>query len=42
MNDILADIDCDTHLPLKKIESLFKLDFEEEHEAVTFQIWRKR
>ena len=34
--------DCDTFLPLKKIESLFELDFEEAHDNVTFQIWKKR
>jgi dihydrofolate reductase len=39
---IPGDYDCDTHLPLKKIETLFELDFEEVHEEVTFQIWRKR
>ena len=39
---IPGDYDCDTHLPLKKIETLFKLDFEEVHEEVIFQIWRKR
>jgi len=39
---IPGDYDCDTHLPLGKIETLFELDFEEVHEEVTFQIWRKR
>lgn len=34
--------DCDTFLPLAKIETLFKLDYSEEHPGVTFQIWRKR
>jgi dihydrofolate reductase len=33
---------CDTFLPLKKIESLFELDFTEAHDSVTFQIWKKR
>ena len=33
---------CDTFLPLRKIETLFELDFEEEHPEVTFQIWKKR
>jgi dihydrofolate reductase len=39
---IPGDYDCDTHLPLGKIKTLFELDFEEVHEEVTFQIWRKR
>lgn len=39
---IPGDYDCDTHLPLGKIETLFELDFEEVHEEVTFQIWKKR
>lgn len=39
---IPGDYDCDTHLPLKKIETLFELDFEEKHDEVIFQIWRKR
>ena len=39
---IPGDYDCDTHLPLRKIETLFNKDFEEVHEEVTFQIWRKR
>tara|TARA_B100001059_G_scaffold184949_1_gene186622 strand:- start:60 stop:653 length:594 start_codon:yes stop_codon:yes gene_type:complete len=33
---------CDTFLPLKKIESLFERTWSEEHEAVTFEIWKKR
>lgn len=39
---IPGEYDCDTFLPLEKIESLFDLGFEEVHEEVTFQIWRKR
>jgi dihydrofolate reductase len=39
---IPGEYNCDTHLPLKKIETLFELQFEEVHEEVTFQIWRKR
>ena len=39
---IPGEYDCDTFLPLKKIESLFELKFEEVHEEVTFQIWKKR
>jgi dihydrofolate reductase len=42
LSRIPGDYDCDTHLPLGKIETLFKLHFEEVHEEVTFQIWRKR
>ena len=34
--------DCDTFLPLKKIETLFENTWEEVHPGVTFQIWRKR
>ena len=33
---------CDTHLPVKKIQTLFDLDWEEEHPEVRFQIWKKR
>lgn len=33
---------CDTHLPIKKIQTLFELDWEEEHPEVRFQIWKKR
>lgn len=32
---------CDTFLPIRKIESLFNLEFEDEHPEVTFQVWRK-
>jgi len=39
---IPGDYDCDTHLPIKKIETLFEKTWEEEHTEVTFQIWRKR
>jgi dihydrofolate reductase len=39
---IPGDYNCDTHLPLKKIESLFELDFSEKHNEVTFEIWKKR
>lgn len=39
---IPGDYDCDTHLPLKKIQTLFELDFYEHHDEVTFQIWKKR
>jgi len=39
---IPGDYNCDTHLPLKKIETLFDLTYEEGHPEVIFQIWRKR
>jgi dihydrofolate reductase len=39
---IPGDFDCDTHLPLKKIESLFKVKWEEDHDLVKFQILEKR
>lgn len=38
---IPGDYNCDTFLPLKKIETLFFKDYEEEHPEVTFQIWKK-
>ena len=33
---------CDTFLPMKKIESLFKVKWEEDHNLVKFQILEKR
>jgi len=42
LSRIPGDYECDTHLPLKKIETLFNLHFEEKHKEVSFQIWRKR
>ena len=42
---IPGDYDCDTHLPLKKIETLFECTWEMTHtvpDAVTFQVLRKR
>ena len=39
---IPGEYDCDTFLPLKKIESLFKLTTVETHPEVTFEIWEKR
>jgi len=33
---------CDTFLPMKKIETLFKVKWEEEHPEVKFQILEKR
>lgn len=38
---IPGDYNCDTFLPLKKIESLFRLDFTENHTEVELQIWKK-
>lgn len=38
---IPGDFNCDTFLPLEKIEQQFFLDFEEIHPEVTFQIWKK-
>lgn len=42
LSRIPGDYDCDTHLPMKKIESLFKVKWEEEHPEVKFQILEKR
>ena len=42
LSRIPGDYDCDTHLPMKKIESLFKVKWEEEHSEVKFQILEKR
>lgn len=42
LSRIPGDYDCDTHLPLKKIETLFELDFAEIHDTVKFEIWKKR
>jgi len=39
---IPGEYDCDTHLPLKKIESLFEIVHIEKHPEVTFEIWKKR
>ena len=33
---------CDTFLPMKKIETLFKVKWEEDHDVVKFQIMEKR
>jgi dihydrofolate reductase len=32
---------CDTFLPLKKIENLFEMTWNEDHGDVEFQIWSK-
>jgi dihydrofolate reductase len=42
LSRIPGDYDCDTHLPMKKIETLFKVKWEEEHPEVKFQILEKR
>jgi dihydrofolate reductase len=42
LSRIPGDYDCDTFLPLGKIATLFELHFEEKHDEVTFQIWKKR
>lgn len=42
LSRIPGDYDCDTHLPLRKIESLFSVKWEEEHPGVKFQIMEKR
>jgi dihydrofolate reductase len=34
--------DCDTSLPLSKINALFERTWFEEHPGVTFEIWKKR
>jgi len=39
---IPGDYECDTHLPLKKIETLFERSWCEEKDGVTFEIWSKR
>lgn len=42
LSRIPGEYDCDTHLPLKKIESLFELKWWEENPDVTFEIYKKR
>jgi dihydrofolate reductase len=42
LSRIPGDYDCDTHLPLKKIDSLFELSWFEENPEVTFEIYKKR
>ncbi len=42
LSRIPGNYDCDTRLPMKKIETLFNVEWEEKHEAVTFQILKKR
>ena len=42
LSRIPGEYDCDTFLPMKKIETLFKVKWEEEHPEVKFQILEKR
>lgn len=39
---IPGEYDCDTFLPLGKINALFERTWIEEHPGVTFEIWKKR
>lgn len=39
---IPGEYDCDTFLPLKKIETLFERIWVKENPEVTFEIWKKR
>jgi len=39
---IPGTFDCDSYLPIKKIETLFEKTWSEEHDDVTFEIWKKR
>jgi dihydrofolate reductase len=39
---IPGTFECDAHLPIKKIESLFEKTWSKAHEDVTFEIWKKR
>lgn len=42
LSRIPGDYRCDTHLPLRKIETLFELSYSDKHPEVTFEIWKKR
>jgi len=42
LSRIPGEYECDTHLPLKKIETLFERSWCEEKDGVTFEIWSKR
>jgi len=42
LSRITGNFDCDTHLPLKKIETLFEVKHESVLPDVTFQIMEKR
>ena len=41
LSRIPGEYDCDTFLPLDKIEDMFTLNWQEAHEEVIFQIWKK-
>lgn len=42
LSRIPGDYNCDTFLPLDKIEELFEITWEESHSEVTFQIMKKK
>lgn len=42
LSRIPGQYECDTFLPLRDIEEKFNLDWEESHDEVTFQIWKKQ
>ena len=42
LSRIPGEYNCDTFLPLDKIEKLFDKTWSEDHGAVEFQIWKKR
>lgn len=41
LSRIPGEYDCDTFLPLDKIEDMFTLHWQEENPGVTFQVWKK-
>lgn len=42
LSRIPGKFNCDTFLPLKKIETLFEITMQEIHPEVEFQVWKKR
>jgi len=42
LSHIRGDFDCDTHLPIKKIETIFKVKHESDLMDVKFQVMEKR
>ncbi len=42
LSRIPGDYNCDTFLPIEKIEQLFEKAWTEKHKEVEFQIWKKR
>ena len=42
LSRIPGEYECDTFLPLGKINALFERTWTEEHPGVTFEIWKKR